>query len=52
MFTDFITICVLFAVWFTLMRYILPAFGISTCISGSCCRIKPDTAEKDTTPNE
>ena len=52
MFADFITICVLVAVWFTLMRYVLPAFGITTCMSGSCCRIKADKTEKESIPHE
>jgi len=51
MFNDFLTIIVIFAVWFTLMRYVLPAFGITTCMSGSCCR-NPNKSEKDSIPYE
>ncbi len=36
-------------VWFVLMRFILPAFGVPTCMSGAC-QIKRE--EKEYKPNE
>jgi len=31
----------IFAAWFVLSRWVLPAFGIPTCASGACCSADP-----------
>ncbi len=36
MWRDLLEVLLLVAVWFALMKYVLPAFGIPTCMTGSC----------------
>lgn len=39
-------------VWFLLMRFILPALGIPTCMSGACQLRRDESKEKDTHVSE
>jgi hypothetical protein len=40
MFSDLFSIILVVGVWYALMRYIFPALGIPTCMSGAC-QLKP-----------
>lgn len=44
---DFLFLIGFFVVWFVLNRWVLPKFGIYTCLSGSC-RL-PEREEKKNT---
>lgn len=41
MWSDILFIAGFIAFWFVLMRYLLPALGIPTCMSGACQLKKP-----------
>ncbi|MDE3199032.1 MAG: hypothetical protein KGN84_21970 [Acidobacteriota bacterium] len=47
--TDLLKLLLFFGGYFVLMRWILPAFGIPTCMSGSCSLPAPreKTENKD-----
>jgi len=45
---DLITFVGVFAGWIVLQRWVLPALGIPTCMSGSCA-MPTSTAERDST---
>ncbi|HQH73294.1 MAG TPA: hypothetical protein PK360_14570 [bacterium] len=49
MWSDFLFIAGFIVVWYGLMRYLLPALGIPTCMSGACQLKKP--AEKGSESN-
>lgn len=45
---DYLYLIGAIAVWFVLVRFVLPKFGVQTCMS-CCCKLeqpkRPDTAE-------
>ncbi|MFB3785963.1 MAG: hypothetical protein ACE15F_06290 [bacterium] len=41
MWSDILVIAGFVVVWYALMRYLLPALGIPTCMSGACQLKKP-----------
>jgi hypothetical protein len=43
--SPFFTVIVVLSVWFVLNRWILPWFGIPTCMGGSCCSVAPHSTE-------
>ncbi len=49
MWNDFLAIIMAVGIWYTLMRFIFPALGIPTCMSGAC-QIKRNR-EKETESN-
>lgn len=36
MWSNLLTFLIFFVVWYSLMRFILPALGIPTCMTGAC----------------
>jgi len=36
MLSDLLFLIIVLGFWYALMRYILPALGISTCVTGAC----------------
>ncbi len=47
MLSDFLWLLGFVVVWYTLMRYILPACGIPTCMTGACQLKKEDQQENN-----
>ena len=43
--SPFFTVIVVLAAWFILNRWILPWFGVPTCMNGSCCSMPPQMTE-------
>lgn len=41
MLNDLLFMIGFFAVWFVLMRFVLPALGVPTCMSGACGLDRP-----------
>lgn len=53
MLTDFLTILAACAVWYILMRFLLPALGVPTCMSGACRIDKhPTDPKKESKPHD
>jgi hypothetical protein len=36
---DFLILPALLAAWFALFRWVLPALGVATCLSGTCAAV-------------
>ncbi len=47
MFNDILWLTGFFIAWFLLMRFILPALGIPTCMTGACNIRKEEEKDKD-----
>jgi len=43
-FKDVSFVFAVFAAWFVLSRWVLPALGVPTCGSGGCCPVGPPAA--------
>jgi hypothetical protein len=47
MFPEWLKAVLFVAGYVVLMRWVLPAFGVSTCISGGCLVAQASTSNKD-----
>ncbi len=54
MLNDLLFLIIVLGFWYALMRYILPALGISTCMTGACQskRSNRDNEHSDGAKNE
>ncbi len=54
MLNDLLFLVIALGFWYALMRYILPALGISTCMTGACQsrRSKRDSEHSDGADND
>jgi hypothetical protein len=52
MYEDILIFLAAIAVWYALMRFILPALGVPTCMSGACQLNKPEPKKEEGSDNE
>ena len=46
--STFVTIVAVLLTWFILIRWVLPWFGVPTCMGGGCCSVAPRTTVSQT----